>query len=120
MSMKTIAAALAGAGLAGLGLTQASQAQPHPPMRPAPSMRIPCPDPAIIKMTPMNTPDWSTNTAPVQLHIDPLNAPRVESNTLICYYALGNQPGAFVLFRPQGPRACTVEPDMKGFICTRP
>ena len=97
---------------------QASGASAQPGAnRPAQSMNIHCPNPATVKMTPVGAAGWQTNTAPVSLKLDPLNPPRVESNTLICYYALGNQPGAFVLFRSQAGHPCSATSDHTGFVC---
>jgi hypothetical protein len=109
--------AAAAAGFAGFVMAQSALAQPHPTTRLAHEVRVRCPDPAIVKITSSNTPDWETKSKPAHLHIDMQNAPRVESNTLICTYALGSQPDAFVLYRPQGARTCTVTPEKKGFVC---
>jgi hypothetical protein len=96
-------------------------AQPGPGAnRPRPAMNIRCPNPTTVSMAPVGAPGWSTNTTPVHLALDPLNPPRAESNTLICYYALGNQPGAFVLFRSANGQSCSATSDHKGFVCVAP
>ena len=82
-------------------------------------MSVLCPNPAALRMVPVGTPAWSTNPAPVHVTLDPLNPPRVESNTMICYYALGNQPGSYVLFRPTNGMPCHATSDQKGFVCTK-
>ena len=60
---------------------------------------------------------WKTNPAPVALSPDAKNLPRVESGTLICYYAMPDGYNAFTYFQPTGSRSCTVRPDHTGFEC---
>ena len=59
---------------------------------------------------------WKTNSAPVTLSPDKKNLPRIESGTLICYYAMPDGYNAFTYFQPTS-RICTVRPDYTGFEC---
>jgi hypothetical protein len=65
----------------------------------------------------MPAPGWMTNNAPVQLSLDAKNPPRVESNTLICYYAMPDGYNAFVYYQATAGRTCTVVSNNTGFIC---
>jgi hypothetical protein len=88
---------------------------------PKPMMRVqnvPCPVHVSVVLHPtMPAPGWMTNNAPVALSLDAKNPPRVESNTLICYYAMPDGYNAFVYFQALGSRTCIVRPDNAGFEC---
>jgi len=90
-------------------------------MAPKREMYITCPPTVKVRMTPVPNPlpgGWSANESAFDVTLDPLNLPRVESNTLICYYRLLNQPAAFVIYQGENGRSCVVSPDHKGFVCT--
>jgi hypothetical protein len=46
--------------------------------------------------------------SPAALSLDAKNPPRVESNELICYYAMPDGYNAFVYFQALGARTCAV------------
>jgi hypothetical protein len=107
----------AGAAMAlALGSVQAT-ADLAPP-RPIPAQNVPCPIRVSVVLHPtMPAPGWMTNNAPVQLSLDAKNPPRVESNTLICYYAMPDGYNAFVYYQATAGRTCTVVSNNTGFIC---
>jgi len=89
-------------------------------MVPNRGMFIPCPDPIRVKMTPIPDPlpgGWAPSENPFNVTLDPLNLPRVERNTLICYYRALNQPAAFGIYQGTGGRKCVVSANHKGFDC---
>ncbi|MEW6596701.1 MAG: hypothetical protein AB1429_04295 [Pseudomonadota bacterium] len=109
----------------GVQMRQQLNPQPEPPgvirrtTDMSRAMRVPCPAQVQVTMNPTGSlAPWTYNKSPFFVTLDPLNKPRVEQNTLICYYKLLNQPAAFVIFQPQGPRHCTVNPTQNGFVCT--
>jgi hypothetical protein len=79
---------------------------------------VPCPTHVSVVLDPTApAPGWMTNHAPVALSLDAKNPPRVESNTLICYYAMPDGYNAFVYYQAEGPRSCIVNPAKTGFEC---
>ena len=90
-------------------------------VRPVPPKRVEtvlCPEHVSVVLQPTSpAPGWKTNKSPVTLSPDTKNLPRVESKTLICYYAMPDGYNAFTYFQAQGARTCTVRPDHKGFEC---
>lgn len=113
------------AGITVLALAAASapaaMAQPggRPPVR-HPVQVLACPASIQVRMTPTSPigGGWDYGKGAFAVTLDPVNHPRVEMGTLICYYQGLKQIGAFVISQPQGARHCTVRPDNKGFDCT--
>jgi hypothetical protein len=99
-----------------LGCGQAAaDVAPKPLMR---VQNVPCPTHVSVVLHPtMMAPGWTTNNVPVALSPDTKNLPRVESNTLICYYAMPDGYNAFGYFQALGGRTCVVRPDNTGFKC---
>ena len=89
------------------------------PMKPMPRQQtVLCPTHVSVVLNPTApAAGWKTNNAPVTLSPDAKNLPRVESGTLICYYAMPDGYNAFVYSQPTGSRSCTVRPDNTGFEC---
>jgi hypothetical protein len=80
-----------------------------------------CPPQVTVTMAPTSPliGGWTANTNPFPVTLDPKNLPRIgTNNTLICYYNLLNQPGAFVIYQGAGAKVCKVRADNKGFDCT--
>ena len=87
-------------------------------MRPMPAQNVPCPTNVSVVLHPTpHAVGWMTNNAPVALSLDSKNSPRVESNELICYYAMPDGYNAFVYFQPLNGRTCAVATGNTGFIC---
>jgi hypothetical protein len=107
----------AGAALAlALGTMQAT-ADAMPP-RPVAVQNVPCPIRVSVVLHPtMPALGWMTNNARVQLSLDAKNPPRVESNTLICYYAMPDGYNAFVYYQATAGRSCSVISNNTGFVC---
>jgi hypothetical protein len=49
---------------------------------------------------------------------DPANPPHFSGGQMTCYYKLGSQPGAFMLYQPIGSQKCSVLTNATGFVCT--
>src|SRR6516225_2214402 len=57
---------------------------------------VACPTDVKVVLTPSSSASgWSTNPAPVSLSLDAKNLPRVESDQMICYYAMPDGYNAF-------------------------
>jgi hypothetical protein len=115
-----LTAACAAIGLLFGGAAAQTGGMSGPPMQP-PIARVQlvlCPTHVSVVLDPTApAPGWTTNHAPVALSLDAKNPPRVESNTLICYYAMPDGYNAFVYYQPEGSRTCIVNPARTGFEC---
>jgi hypothetical protein len=101
-----------------LGSALAADTAPARSMAPVPMQNVPCPMHVSVILRPTAlAPGWMTNNAPVALSLDAKNPPRVESNTLICYYAMPDGYNAFVYFQALGGRTCSVVSNNTGFTC---
>ena len=90
----------------------------NPRVAPPPMQNVPCPMHVSVVLHPtMPAPGWVTNNAPVALSLDAKNPPRVESNELICYYAMPDGYNAFVYFQALNGRTCGVVFNNTGFAC---
>ncbi|MDE2182181.1 MAG: hypothetical protein KGJ78_04095 [Alphaproteobacteria bacterium] len=61
---------------------------------------------------------WSANDGEFQADLDASNPPHFSGSILTCYYRLGGQPGAFMLYRSVSARQCTARRDGTGIDCT--
>ena len=101
-----------------LMLGSASAQGVNPRVAPPPMQNVPCPAHVSVVLRPtVFEIGWITNNAPVALSLDAKNPPRVESNELICYYAMPDGYNAFVYFQALGGRTCTVVSNNSGFVC---
>ena len=114
-----VAAAACLAVTASSAYAQMSSAMSAPDTMRKPVMALICPPTVTVTMAPTAPVPggWSANTDPFKVTLDPLNLPRIGMHTMSCYYALGNQPGSFVIYQSEGSRTCTVRADKKGFDC---
>ena len=119
MSRSFLRAALA--AVSALGAASAATAGPSGPagggatvVPPAKIVRCP---PVLHPHMQLATPvvPWTAGDASFPVTLDPLNAPRVEGGKLICYYAMGASPAAFVIWQNEGARKCTA--NKQGFVC---
>jgi len=115
MKIHMMAAAMA---LALSSVPAAADSAPPRPMTMVPVQNVLCPMHVSVVLHPtMPAPGWTTNNAPVQLSLDLKNPPRVESNTLICYYAMPDGYNAFVYSQATAGRTCSVISNNMGFVC---
>lgn len=117
MSRTSVAALLAVCALASAAAAQPQQT------RPAQAKNYICPLQIAVRMLPANTGQlavtgWQVNDAPFLVQLDPANPPHFSGGQMTCYYKLGNQPGAFMLFQPIGSQKCSVISNGTGFVCT--
>lgn len=81
---------------------------------------VACPTDVKVTLAPASSASgWSTNPAPVTLAPDAKNPPRVESDTMICYYATPDGYNAFTYFQGLAGRSCVVNGDNTGFRCKK-
>lgn len=116
------ACAAASLGLCTAALAQYGATGGMPMM--APHMQrtetVPCPTDVKVVLTPNSSASgWSTNATPVSLSPDAKNPPRVESDTMICYYAMPDGYNAFTYFQGVAGRTCVVNGDNTGFRCRK-
>jgi hypothetical protein len=98
------------------GSALAADSTPGRSMAPVPMQNVPCPMHGSVVLHPtMPALGWTTNNAPVALSLDAINPPRVESNQLICHYAMPDGYDAFVYFQALGARTCYVVSNNTGF-----
>ena len=115
--LTTVCAAMA-LTFGGLGTAAADSAPPRPMTMMTPVQNVPCPVHVSVVLHPtMPALGWSTNNAPVALSLDAKNPPRVESNELICYYAMPDGYNAFVYFQALNGRTCSLVSNNSGFVC---
>ena len=109
---------IAACGAVALTLGTAQFAMAAMDTKPMRVQTVLCPEHVSVVLQPTSPAGgWKTNKSPVALSPDSKNLPRVESNTLICYYAMPDGYNAFTYFQAEGARKCTVRPDNKGFEC---
>ena len=81
---------------------------------------VACPTEVKVVLTPSSSASgWSTNPAPVSLSLDAKNLPRVESDQMICYYAMPDGYNAFTYYQGLAGRSCVVNGDNTGFRCKK-
>ena len=113
-----LTAAIAALVLTASGALAADTTPVRPMTAMMPMQNVPCPTRVSVILRPtVLAPGWTTNNAPVALSLDAKNPPRVESNTLICYYAMPDGYNAFVYFQSLAGRTCTVVSNNTGFAC---
>ncbi len=118
MKRDVMAAGAAMVLILGSALAQPNMTGVNPRMAPQPMQNVPCPvHVSVVLHPPTQAVGWITNNAPVALTLDAKNPPRVESNELICYYAMPDGYNAFVYFQALGGRMCSVVSDNSGFVC---
>lgn len=98
-----------------------AQAGPNHPGHPGGGLphALSCRPTVQVKMTPTHSIDdgfWTPGDAPFNVTLDPKNPPRVEGGKLICYYAMGNSPAAFVMWHVQD-KYLTCTATKTGFMC---
>ena len=105
--------------LAVVALSFAASAEPNQ-MRPLPAKNYICPAQIKVRMAPVAAVPggWTANTDPFLVDIDPLNPPHFSGGNMVCYYKLGRQNGAFVIYQPVGAQKCQVLSNGTGFVCT--
>jgi hypothetical protein len=83
--------------------------------------KVLCPTNVQVELVPKpKAGAWSYDTSVSAVgfvKLDPDNLPRVEGGNLICYYAFGNQPGAFYYDRSEAGYTCVVNAQNNGFDC---
>jgi hypothetical protein len=82
-----------------------------------------CPREATVKIVAASataSDGWRLGEREALGRLDSSNPPHSSGAILSCYYALGQQRGAFMLNRPAGDRECTARSDGTGFDCSIP
>jgi hypothetical protein len=89
---------------------------------PGPMKNFICPAQVSVKFVPNNpmilaAMGWTANQGAFPVQLDPANPPHLSGGNMTCYYSLGGQPGAFMLFQPVGGKQCSVLSNGTGFTC---
>jgi len=90
---------------------------------PGPMKNFICPAQVSVKFVPNNpmalaTTGWIANQGAFFVQLDPANPPHLSGGNMTCYYKLGGQPGAFMLYQPVGGKQCLPVSDGTGFTCS--
>jgi hypothetical protein len=90
---------------------------------PGPMKNFICPAQVSVKFVPNNpmalaATSWIANQEAFFVQLDPANPPHLSGGNMTCYYKLGGQPGAFMLYQAVGGKQCIPVSDGTGFTCT--
>ena len=105
-------------------LSLGASAQPNNRnMHPGPMKNFICPAQVSVKFVPTNpmalgATGWIANQGGFFVQLDPANPPHLSGGNMTCYYKLGGQPGAFMLYQPVNGKQCMPVSDGTGFTCT--
>ena len=105
-------------------LSLGASAQPYNRnMHPGPMKNFVCPAQVNVKFVPSNpmalaASGWTANQGDFLVQLDPANPPHLSGGNMTCYYKLGGQPGAFMLYQAVGGKQCSPVSDGTGFTCT--
>jgi hypothetical protein len=100
----------------------AALAQPQM-ARPGPAKTFICPSQVSVKLVSaypagLANGGWKANEGSFFVQLDPINPPHFTGGNMVCYYKLGSQPGAFVIYQPVGNMKCSLLSNGSGFSCT--
>jgi hypothetical protein len=110
--------------LAICALSLCASAQPNNRnMHPGPMKNFICPAQVSVKFVPsqpmvLSVGGWSANQGDFPVQLDPANPPHFSGGNMTCYYKLGGQPGAFMLYQAVGTKQCSVLSNGTGFTCS--
>ena len=104
-------------------LSLGASAQPNNRnMQPGPMKNFICPAQVSVKFVPsypliLGSTGWTANEGGFLVQLDPANPPHMSGGKMTCYYKLGGQPGAFMLYQAVGGKQCSVLSNGTGFTC---
>jgi hypothetical protein len=104
-------------------LSLGASAQPYGQnTHPGPMKNFICPAQVAVKFVPSNpaalaVTGWTANQGSFLVQLDPANPPHMSGGNMTCYYKLGGQPGAFMLYQAVGAKKCSPVSDGTGFTC---
>lgn len=103
-------------------LGAAAQPQGHN-VHPGPMKNFICPAQVAVKFVPSHPralamTGWTANEGDFLVQLDPANPPHLSGGNMTCYYKLGGQPGAFMLYQPVNGKQCSPISGGTGFTCT--
>jgi hypothetical protein len=111
--------------LAVCAFSLAASAQPmnRGGIRPAGMKNFICPSQMMVKFSTANPnalvgTGWTANEAGFHVQLDMSNPPHISGGNMVCYYRLGGQPAAFMIYQTIGNRQCSVLSNGTGFTCT--
>lgn len=89
---------------------------------PGPMKAFICPAQMAVKFVPsqpaaLAVTGWVANEGDFLVQLDPANPPHLSGGNMTCYYKLGSQPGAFMLYQAVGGKQCSVLSNGTGFTC---
>ena len=118
MTRSSVAAVLAVCVLSLGASAQPNNRNAHP----GPMKNFICPAQVSVKFVPTNPmafagTGWIANQGGFLVRLDPANPPHMSGGNMTCYYKLGGQPGAFMLYQAVGTKKCSVLSNGTGFTC---
>jgi len=89
---------------------------------PGPMKNFICPAQMAVKFVPsqpaaLAVTGWVANEGDFLVQLDPANPPHLSGGNMTCYYKLGGQPGAFLLYQPIAGKQCSILSNGTGFTC---
>jgi len=90
---------------------------------PGPMKAFICPAQVAVQFTPSHPgalaqTGWTANEGDFFVQLDPDNPPHLSGGNMTCYYKLGGQPGAFMLYQAVGAKQCSPISNGTGFSCS--
>ena len=91
-------------------------------MHPGPMKNFICPAQVAVRFVPSHpmvlaATGWIANQGDFLVQLDPANPPHLSGGNMTCYYKLGGQPGAFMLYQAVDAKKCSVLSNGTGFTC---